>query len=71
MTDLKCPECGADVSATGISGATGLGTGGGNIAWQPDKEHTTCPNPKCGAKLERNVEPPMDQWRTAPTEQPD
>jgi predicted RNA-binding Zn-ribbon protein involved in translation (DUF1610 family) len=69
VAELTCPQCGADVPATGVSGKTGLGVGGGKIAWQPENQHTECA--KCGAKLERNLEPPMDQWRLARSEQTD
>jgi endogenous inhibitor of DNA gyrase (YacG/DUF329 family) len=64
MIELRCPECGAEVPATGISSRIGLGTGSGDVAYQPAKEHTACP--ECGAKLERNVEPPADEWRLVP-----
>ena len=63
--DLKCPECEHPIPGTGISSALGLGTGGGEIAYQPNKEHTTCP--ECGVELERNVEPPVHQWRRVPS----
>ena len=58
--DLNCPECGHPIPPTEIGSAPGTGAGGGNDAYQ----HVTCP--ECGAKLEREVESPADQWRLVP-----
>lgn len=62
-TELKCPECGESVPATGISSATGIGDAAGNISFQPHRSHSRCP--KCGTKLVRNVEPP-GPWQRQP-----
>lgn len=67
--DLKCPECGHAIPPTGMSSQLGTGTGGDDIPWQPERQHTECP--ECQTKLVRNVEPPGDQWQRAEPEQED
>jgi endogenous inhibitor of DNA gyrase (YacG/DUF329 family) len=62
--DLKCPECGAAVPDTGMSSATGIGTGGGNISLQPSRQHSICPD--CDAKLVRSPDSDvaeLQHWR--------
>jgi len=61
MGELKCPERDQPIPPTGASSATGVGTGGGEVAWQPSKSHTEYPG--CGAKLERMADDPDAPWQ--------
>lgn len=71
MSDLRCPACGGEVPARGISVATGIGDGQGNVSFQPSIERTTCD--RCGSRLMRNptlVEHGLDAWRVDDLEPP-
>jgi endogenous inhibitor of DNA gyrase (YacG/DUF329 family) len=62
--DLKCPQCETSVPDTGMSSSTGIGGAGGDISFQPARQHTTCPN--CDARLVRNPDSDVTdlrQWR--------
>ena len=63
MPELKCPQCGAEVPATGMSSAYGVGTPEG-VSLQSARQRATCD--ECGTNLVRNpddTEYGLDEWR--------
>jgi hypothetical protein len=60
MSDLSCPECGAEVPSN-LEAGIGPPPGIGPAPIQPESEFAVCPS--CGAELIRNTAPPMDRWR--------
>lgn len=49
--ELNCPNCGAEVAATGAESRSGIGGESGRITWRDWKQHAKCS--ACGLRLQR------------------